>query len=35
MLLFGAHLSAHGLVVPYRGELSATSATEMIENLET
>jgi len=35
MLLFGAHLSAHGLVVPYRAELTATSATEMIENLET
>jgi len=35
ILLFGAHLSAHGFVVPYRGELKPPSANEMIEDLET
>lgn len=35
MLLFGAHLSAHGIFIRHSGELTSASATEMIGNLET
>ena len=35
MLLFGAHLSAHGFIAPYRGELASASATAVIEDMET
>jgi hypothetical protein len=34
MLLFGAHLSAHGVFIPLGGE-SAASASATIDDLET
>jgi len=35
MLLFGAHLSAHCFVVPFKGERASQSAIGIIEDMET
>ena len=35
MLLFGAHLSAHSFVVPFKGERASQSAIGIIEDMET
>ena len=35
MLLFGAHLSAHGFFIPYSGELASTSERGTIADRET
>jgi uncharacterized membrane protein YukC len=35
MLLFGAHLSAHGFVIPYSDELASPSESGTIVDMET
>jgi len=35
MLLFGAHLSAHGFLIPYGGELASPSASATMVDMET